>query len=472
MTLLSFSGFTGKFHPVLVHLPIGILLLGILLHWLSRRQKYSDIKPAVSITLILGALSAILSCISGWMLAEGAEYNEATLDRHRWMGIAVAVVSIVYYLLYTGKFTIKFSSAVPYIVSLVLFVLITITGHLGGTLTHGEGYLTQEIAETTSAQEVKKVIPDVQQAAAYSDIIQPMLQNKCYSCHGSSKQKGKLRLDGKDFIEKGGEDGKVLISGKSDESELYKRLTLDASDKKHMPPKGKPQLTEAEIALMHWWINTGASFDQQVKDLPQDIKIKPLLTALQSNSTAAASKPDIPDVPVAKAPDDIINKLKEAGATVVTVSKESNYLSVNFLSSKKTGDTEIKLLEGIIPQLVWLKAGGTSITDNGLASIAKLTTLTRLSIDYTTITDKGVAQLQTLSKLQYLNIVGTDITTNGVIALKGLPELQSIYFYQSKISKADSAILRQAFPKVVLDTGGYTLPLLEGDTSEVKQKRD
>lgn len=471
MTVLSISGFLGRFHPVLVHLPIGILLLGIVLHWLSRKEKYAAINPAVDVTLLLGAATAVLSCISGWLLAEGAEYNEDTLETHRWLGIAVAIVSILYYLLYSGKLSFKLSSAVPYIVSLVLVLLITATGHLGGTLTHGEGFLTQEIAAETSAKEVKKVIPDVQQAMAYNDIIQPMLQNKCYSCHGSSKQKGKLRLDSKDFIEKGGEDGKVLVAGKSDESDLYKRLILDPLEKKHMPPKGKPQLTEAEIAIMHWWINTGASFSQQVKALPQDVKIKPLLTALQSNSTAVPSKPDVPEAPVAKAAEEAINKLKEAGATVVAVSRESNYLSVNFLSSKKIGDAEIKLLEGIAPQLVWLKAGETSITDNGMASIAKLTTLIKLSLDRTKITDKGIAMLQPLSKLQYLNIVGTDITTNGIITLKALPALQEIYFYQSKISKADSATLRKAFPKAILDTGGYILPVLVGDTSEVKEKK-
>jgi len=470
MTLLSISGFLGRFHPVLVHLPIGILLLGILLHWLSRKEKYAALAPAIRITLLLGAISAILSCISGWLLAQGGEYEEVTLDRHKWMGIGVAVISIVYYLIYAGKIASKISRLAVYAISIGLFILITATGHLGGTLTHGEGFLTQELSENSSGAEVKKIIPDVQQAAAYADIIQPVLQNKCYSCHGSSKQKGKLRLDSKDFIEKGGEDGKILIAGKSDESELYKRLILEAEDKKHMPPKGKTQLTEAEIALMHWWINTGASFDQQVKDIPQDVKVKPLLAALQSNSTASAAKPDIPAEPVEKAPEDIINKLKAAGATVVTVSKESNYLSVNFLSSKKITDTEIRLLEGIVPQLVWLKAGGTAITDSALASIAKLTTLTKLSLDDTKVTDKGIAQLQSLAKLQYLNIVRTDITTNGIVALKALPELQSIYFYQSKISKADSAVLRQAFPKVILDTGGYTLPILEGDTSEVKQK--
>lgn len=470
MILLSLSGFLGRFHPVLVHLPIGILLLGILLHWLSRKEQYANLKPAVSITLLLGAFSAVLSCISGWLLAAGAEYNEDTLDQHRWMGIAVAVIAILYYRVYTGKLSLKTSAAIPYILSAVLLVLITITGHLGGTLTHGEGFLTQELSGETHTEEVKKIIPDVQQAFAYNDIIQPMLQNKCYSCHGSSKQKGKLRLDGKDYIDKGGKDGKVLVAGKGDESELYKRLILDPLDKKHMPPKGKPQLTEAEIAIMHWWINTGAGFEQQVKDLPQDVKIKPLLTALQSNSTAAPAKPDIPEAPVAKAPEDAINRLKEAGATVIPVSRESNYLSVNFLSSKKAGDAEIKLLEDIAPQLVWLKAGGTSITDNGMAGIAKLRALIKLSIDDTKITDKGIALLQSLSQLKYLNIVGTDITTNGIITLKGLPALQSIYFYRSKISNADSVILRQAFPKAVLDTGGYTLPLLEGDTSEVKQK--
>lgn len=106
-----------------------------------------------------------------------------------------------------------------------------------------------------------------------------------------------------------------------------------------------------------------------------------------------------------------------------------------------------------------------------MASIAKLTTLIKLSLDRTKITDKGIAMLQPLSKLQYLNIVGTDITTNGIITLKALPALQEIYFYQSKISKADSATLRKAFPKAILDTGGYILPVLVGDTSEVKEKK-
>jgi uncharacterized membrane protein len=472
MTLLSLSGFLGRFHPVVVHLPIGILLLAVLLHWLSRKPQFNNLQPAVSITLLLGAVAAILSCISGWLLGEGGDYDPEILNRHRWMGIGVAIIAIIYYLNYTQKVGQKLPAALPYILSVLLFLLITITGHLGGTLTHGEGYLTQEISQSATTATVKKIIPDVQQAAAYGDIIQPVLQNKCYSCHSSSKQKGNLRLDTKAFIEKGGKKGKVLVPGKSEESEMYKRLLIDPLEKEHMPPKGKPQLTEAEINLLHWWINTGASFDQKVKDLPQDVKIKPALIALQNNSNAPVVKPDVPETPVDPASAEVIGKLKQKGITVVPVAAESNYLSVNFISVPMSGDSAVQLLEPLAPQIVWLKLGDTRITDAAMNTVAKLTNLTRLSLDRTGITDKGIAQLKTLSKLQYLNIVGTAISAAGLTALRGLPDLQTIYIYQSKIATADSSILRKAFPKVTIDTGGYILPILEGDTSIVKKKEN
>ncbi|MBS1750067.1 MAG: hypothetical protein JST63_09190 [Bacteroidetes bacterium] len=472
MILLSLSDFIGRFHPVIVHLPIGILLLGVLLHWLSRSTRFGNLQPAVRIVLLLGAISAVISCISGWLLGRGGDYDPDILNRHRWVGIGTAVIAILYYLNYAKKTGQKLPVTLPYILSVLLLLLITFTGHLGGTLTHGEGYLTQDLFQEEETKAIKKIIPDVQQAVAYSDIIQPVLHNKCYSCHSSSKQKGKLRLDTKEFIEKGGKDGKVLVPGKSDESEVYERLLLDPLEKKHMPPKGRPQLTEAETNIIHWWINAGASFDQKVKDLPQDEKIKPVLLALQSNNIAAPSKPDVPETPVAAASAELIGKLKKAGITVIPVSAESNYLSVSFISVPLKGDSAVKLLESLAPQIVWLKLSDTKITDAAMTSVAKLTNLTRLSLDHTNITDKGVAMLQPLTRLQYFNIVATEITGNGLTALKGLQELQTIYIYQSGILKADSSLLRKTFPKAIIDTGGYQLPILEGDTSIVKKKND
>ena len=102
--------------------------------------------------------------------------------------------------------------------------------------------------------------------------------------------------------------------------------------------------------------------------------------------------------------------------------------------------------------------------------LAKFPVLIKLSLDYTEISDKGLASLQTLSKLQYLNIVGTKVTAKGLLSLKELPELDAVYLYKTPISGADWLTLKKAFPKATLDTGGYVLPLLEGDTTLVTRK--
>ena len=141
MILLSLSDFIGRFHPVIVHLPIGILLLGVLLHWLSRSTRFGNLQPAVRIVLLLGAISAVISCISGWLLGRGGDYDPDILNRHRWVGIGTAVIAILYYLNYAKKTGQKLPVTLPYILSVLLLLLITFTGHLGGTLTHGEGYL-------------------------------------------------------------------------------------------------------------------------------------------------------------------------------------------------------------------------------------------------------------------------------------------------------------------------------------------
>lgn len=96
--LASISEIIGRFHPVLVHLPIGFLLLAVMLQWLSNKEKYIAIKPAVQVSYLLGFAGALFSCITGLCLASGGEYDESTLDLHKWMGISVAVVSLTGYL--------------------------------------------------------------------------------------------------------------------------------------------------------------------------------------------------------------------------------------------------------------------------------------------------------------------------------------------------------------------------------------
>ncbi|MEO7531652.1 MAG: c-type cytochrome domain-containing protein, partial [Sediminibacterium sp.] len=282
--------FFGRLHPVLVHLPIGFLILALVLQWLGGKEKYSNLLPAIRISFLLGMISAVLSCLSGWSLSSGGEYDETTLDLHRWFGISVAVFSFIGYL-----FSSKSNSIIKNILSVTTLLLIIITGHLGGTLTHGEGFLTKGIFQSKdSAKSARKTITNVQEALVFADIIQPILMDKCGGCHSAVKQKGGLRMDGKEWILKGGKDGKIFVEGSPDASELYKRIILDPLEEKHMSPKGKPQLTEQEVNLIHWWINSHAGFDKKVKEVEQPSQILPALLAMQS-AAVITKKPAIPE---------------------------------------------------------------------------------------------------------------------------------------------------------------------------------
>lgn len=81
-------------------------------------------------------------------------------------------------------------------------------------------------------------------AASKSDLsfdkdIQPLLQNSCVRCHGSERPKGNLRLDSREAVLKGGEDGKVIVPGDSKKSWLV-IAAAQIDDRTAMPPKRRP----------------------------------------------------------------------------------------------------------------------------------------------------------------------------------------------------------------------------------------
>jgi len=458
------SEFFGHFHVILVHLPIGILLLACLFQWLETRPKFASLHTATTIALMIGMICAILSALTGYLLSFSGDYDEGLVITHQWFGISVAAVSIAmfYYHSKSAPFKTKVS------ISILLFVLIIITGHLGGSLTHGSDYLTKSwnLSSDTVAQ--RKPIPNVQEAMVYSDIIQPVLQSRCYSCHGKNKQKGKLRMDDSLRLMKGGKDGPVIIPGNAEKSEMAKRLSLPRDDDDHMPPKEKPQPTEQEIALIHWWIASGAPFDKKVKQLEQPEELKPALLALQKVDVKKVIIPDLPSQPISKANDGAIKKLKDIGAVVEQVAQNTNYLSANFVTVRDPGNKEVQLLLPLKEQLIELKLGSSSISDSALLVIAQFKNLMRLQLGYTKVTDKGLANLTALQNLRYLNLVGTAVTEKGVLQLKDLKSLRSIYLYQTMVKKSEWNDLKKAFPKTFIDSGGYTVPFLPNDTMEVK----
>lgn len=462
--------FLGHFHPLLVHLPIGILLIGLLLQFLARKEKYKTLKPAIPIVLLCGAISALFTCITGYLLSISDDYDKTLVSWHMWMGISVALVSLM---LYAKEKNPQFAVNKK-ILSIGLFILIFITGHLGGSLTHGSDYLTKPLknifSDDTSSTAVIKPLANVQEATAYSDVIKPIFETKCFSCHGPNKQKGGLRMDDSLKMMKGGKDGKVIEPGNANESEMIKRLMLPVDNEDHMPPKEKPQPTESQIALLHWWISNGADMNKKVKQLPQDDKIKPMLLALQQPVIIKKESIEIPTAAVEKADEKIIDQLKQKGVVVLPVAQNSNYLIANFVTDTVIEKIDLQLLLQLKKQLVWLKLDGTDIGDDAMQNIAQLSNLTKLNLAHTNITDKGLHQLQTLQNLQYLNLVSTKISAEGILQLKNLQKLQSLYLFQILTSKGDWQKIKTAFPKTYIDSGGYIVPIFISDTTEVKAK--
>lgn len=463
--LITITEFIAHFHPVLVHLPIGILLIAALFQLLSRKEKFHSLTVAVDIALFWGMISAIVSCISGFLLSRSDDYDESLISKHQWFGISVAVSSIIGY--YLSKKNNKYTKWVIALMTL----LIIITGHLGGSITHGSDYLTKAFSSGSENKgEIKrKPIPDVQQAMAYTDVIKPIFETRCYGCHGPNKQKGKLRLDKPDFILKGGKDGKIIVAGKADESNLIERIFLPKENEDHMPPKEKAQLTKQDLDLLHWWVSSGADFNKKVNELPQTNKIKPILLALQSGETnEEINLSDIPGKKVEEANEAAVKKLKDQGVAIIPVALNSNYLSANYVAVDSVTENDLQLLEPLKKQLIWLKLGNKKIIDTSLGTITKLSSLTRLYLERTGVTDKGMKIVKNLSQLQYINLVGTGVTAKGLEELKDLKNLKQIFIYQTAITGNEWISLKKLFPKTLIDTGGYKVPILVTDTTEKK----
>ena len=465
---IQFLSLAGKMHPLIVHLPIGILIAGFLLQWLSRNGKNPTLRPALLPVYLAGCIAAMLSCVSGYLLSLTDDYDESILGTHQWMGIGVAIISFV---LFLGVRGLRWFTPFTNIIAIVLFGGILYTAHLGGTLTHGSNFLF-----STNAPEEKfnSFIPlaDAQEAVVYSDIIQPILQVKCYACHGPHKQKGKLRLDGKENILKGGKIGKVIVPVNDPEPELLKRILLPPDDEDHMPPKEKGQLSSRQVILIKWWLDQGADFTARAKELKQTDTIKKALASLQKateDNTGQINTSAFPELP--PAPVEIIDSLKRSGVIVLPLSLSVNALSVNLINATRLSDTIWSQISRISDHIFFLSADGKLTGNNAMAAISTLKQLRNLSLANTMVTDDAILLLQPLQELVTLNLTGTKITERGLAGLGKLKKLKRIYVYQAAINRDSMEKLKQLLPGVTIDTGGYTLPVLITDTQVVKPKK-
>ena len=288
----------------------------------------------------------------------------------------------------------------------------------------------------------------------YDNIIQPIFDAKCLECHGAEKNKGKLRLHTKeDFLKGGtgaGED--IVIKGDATASELIFRITLPKDDEEAMPPLEDEDhynpITPQELAVMQAWIKMGASFDLLVSELDEATKTaaEHIFNNMPKKiiSKAVALRPQLPEVPAAKT--EILNQLKDLGILAMPIAQNTNALYVNasYLGKKFT-DKELKLLEPLSEQLLWLNLARTSISDDSMETISKLKLLTRLHLENTSISDRSSSHLSKLSELTYLNLYGTNVSNSSVDSFKNLTKLKKIFLWKTKFTQDGVDLLKEHF---------------------------
>jgi uncharacterized membrane protein len=456
------SLFFGRFHPLVVHLPIGILLFAALLEVLALVKKSEHLQLAIRVALLTGAGSAALAALSGYALSGAGGYDEQTLFWHQWLGISVGVLALL-------TWWVKQKRRLPAVgqraggrwLGLGLLVLIGLTGHLGGNLTHGSTYLT---AYMPGPMKILFAVPDglppkmvlpthVDSVVVFKHLVAPMLEANCVSCHNPDKAKGGLDLTSQAAILKGGKGGPAVVPGDVEKSELIRRITLPHTSSKFMPANNLPPLSNVEVSILKWWVANGADFKNKVAALKADEKMSYLLAVYLGMDTEAKPGLVLPVVPAARPA--ALQALRSAGILARPVAQESNLLDVSFVMTQKASpqqrQDQLKKLLQVKEQVYWLDLSNCGLSSEDLKVPGQLPNLTRLNLQKNNIADAGIGYLQGLKKLEYLNVYQNPLSDNSMRDLEQLPALKKVNLWQTQVTEKGVADLNQARQRLVVN---------------------
>ena len=438
----DFVLFLGRFHPLVVHLPIGFLLFAVLLEFVGRFSKNTTLTVATPLALLAGALSAALACILGYLLSLGGGYEQNQLDSHMWFGIFTTVLAFFAWLVKANKIQLPFfKRARPNIALLTLLVVIlSVTGHYGGNLTHGSDYLVK-YAPFQEKEEPLPALASLDEASVYPYLVKPVLEAKCVTCHNASKQKGDLAMHTFEALQKGGKGGPVLESGNLENSELYKRITLPENHEEFMPPEGKTPLTEQETQLLAFWIEQGSASDTLTfaqLDVPESIR---QFAASQLGFVAGTSGTNTNELLDSYPLDEnLLQELTTKGFQIRELVNGAGVLDVALpeglvtLENSQEWENNLKLLVPLKNQILWLDLGGNAITDNHLQPISEQSSVKKMVLDNTAITDVGIKHLKDLSQLESINLYNNNVTEAILPLLQEMPKLKTVYVWGTDIS--------------------------------------
>jgi Planctomycete cytochrome C/Leucine rich repeat len=308
-------------------------------------------------------------------------------------------------------------------VAVVTFLMI-LTGHLGGSLTHGDSYLAQyapgpiRVLAGLPADAAPRPRPaDLASTDIYLDVVQPALEQRCLSCHNNTKTSGGLSLVSYETMMKGGTKGPVVSPGNPSASDLLRRINLTPDRPDFMPRNGRTPLDKHEVAAIGWWISQGAPKSATVGSLNLTAEASSAIQAMigvgggiGAEEAAAADPDEVPLPKVAEADKAAVARAVGEGFIVRKVANGSNLVDVDYISANPVTPDMINDLASFGPNILRLNLRHAGVTDFEVKTIAGFSNLRRLRLEENAITDTAATDIAGLKNLTYLNLSNTKVT--------------------------------------------------------------
>lgn len=429
----------GRFHPLVLHFPIALVVM-VGLFGLYNTFKPKTDHPFFKIGLLIAACIAACTALSGFLLSKENGFDAEAIADHKWSGVILSGILLFWSL---GFNALKRNRIYTGIMALSSLVAVLLAGDWGANITHGENFLWAPVMK----EETKPTVL-FEDALVYQDMVKPILQAKCMNCHNEKKAKGELVMTTEEMLLKGGKNGKPWDLKEEDFGLMMKRLHLPLEEKKHMPPKGKPQLTDGEIFIIEQWLAKGASFSQSVAAMPTTDTLYKLATVLFSN--LATEHYDFEEADAAT-----IRQLNTSNRSVYPLAIEVPALAVEFFGPSLYQPEHLKELLEVKEQIVSLNLNKMPIKDEEMNTIAQFKNLRKLNLSFTDISGKGIATLQALPHLQQLSVSGTSLSASDIAGLGQLKKLTSIYAWRTKVKASEQNLVKQKLGNIPIQWGFF-----------------
>jgi uncharacterized membrane protein len=430
----------GRLHPLLLHLPIGLLLVTVLLIFTRKHFEGKSVDQLVSLLLHFTAITASITTLMGLLLSLEGTFGTSQMWLHKWLGIALSFLCWAL-LIVKDKMKVLKPLGVAGVVMLIL------TGHYGARLTHGENFVLAPLE--SEPKRVTRVITD--STALFSATIEPILESKCYGCHNAKKAKGDLILTSLESIRKGGENGAVWEPGSAESSLIVERLLLPMDHDEHMPPKDKVQLTDDEVRFISLWISAGADTEKKIIEVAESDTLAKLAALIIPRYQAAEEV--FPTYSFEFALPETIADLNRPNRTVFQIAKNEPAVQADFFLRESFDNKYLEELLGVKNQLISLNLSRMPVNDADLRTVRKFEKLEVLNLNYTDLKGTSLDNLADLPALRSLSLSGTDVNVENLRALGASSSLREVFVWNTPVSQGDVDALKNEFSHIHWDIG-------------------